>query len=59
MKVGKMIDINARIITVPALEILERYLRIKEDIARGSMVVAKKIEMNLKEYRNSEVENIA
>jgi hypothetical protein len=59
MKVGKMIDINARITTVPALEMLERYLRIKEDIARGSMVVAKKIEMNLKEYKSSEVESIA
>ena len=54
-----MIDINAKITTVPALEMLERYLRIKEDIARGSMVVAKKIEMNLKEYKSSEVEGIA
>ena len=53
-----MIDVNARVTTVPALEILERYLRIKEDIARGSMVVAKKIEMNLKECSTSELEKI-
>lgn len=59
MKVGKLIDVNSKITTVPALEALERYLRIKEDIARGSMVVAKRIELNLKEYKSSEVDRIA
>ena len=55
-----MIDVQARVNTVPALEAIERYLRVKdENIARGNMVVAKRVEMSLKEYKSSEVDRIA
>ena len=58
----RLIDLNCEVTSMPVLEMLKEYLGVAEDrvkMTRKRLVQVKKIKLNIKEYKTSELETMS